>query len=351
MSPLVRKQTSTPGQRGVTLVELMVAIVISLLLVLGAASLYLNTRSTQKAVDQRAALFETGQQALEWLGRDVANAGFYPTAAAFQATPGSAFKGAVTPNFDLAVERITVPATLRAGVFGCARQDLSGQWACQARPEGDGINPDADSLVIAYFSNDTFDLDAGNRADCTRSDAANDKTRNDPARVGVDLDKPANANTKPTEPLLVVNSYFISAATPGGPSSLYCRGNGGGTVELIPNVEQMTVRYGVSDGQSDTPIRYLDAAQVSALTDVTVERVTGNGVSSVTLNGWRRVVSVRLCVMVRSDPQTRMNTVTSANVDDCTGTAVAQAPGVVLKTFSQVFGLKNRLQATSATGT
>ena len=61
MIDLTRRRGASPAHRGdqagVTLVELMVTIAINLLLVLAATLLYLNTRNTQKAVDERGAVF------------------------------------------------------------------------------------------------------------------------------------------------------------------------------------------------------------------------------------------------------------------------------------------------------
>lgn len=68
--------TFCSAPKGLTLVELMVAVAINLVLVLAATLLYLNTRSTQKMVDEKSAVSETGQFALALLGRELTLAGF-----------------------------------------------------------------------------------------------------------------------------------------------------------------------------------------------------------------------------------------------------------------------------------
>ncbi len=352
-------------QRGLTLVELMVAIVLNLLLVLAAASIYLNTRATQRAVDQRSALLESGQQVLELVGRDVANAGFYPTVSVEPDKAGGAPRSNVLMSFDGAAgdEGLSLPDAFRYGIFGCSNGDFNvGNASCVTT--GNGVVTTSDALVISYFTNDTFSLDVGNRADCTRSDAANDATHNPMSRVGsISVDKQvkdANGNTStvktpvartsndnlvPLAPLFVFNRYVVRPSDsnqPNGPRSLWCSGNGnnGGqaSVELIPNVEQFTVRYGVLGASGQSPVTYMSASDLAASGDKNF-----NGVA---YTPWERVVAVRICVMVRSDPQTRLDSGSATAVTDCAGNSVNQPAGVSFRTFSQVFGLKNRQNGT-----
>lgn len=90
--------------RGLTLVELMVAMVIGLVVVLVATRLFVGSRATQRATDETAALFETGQMVLELLGREIANAGFYPVVST-EPTVGSGVPSTnVLVSYDAAVK-------------------------------------------------------------------------------------------------------------------------------------------------------------------------------------------------------------------------------------------------------
>lgn len=342
------------SQRGLTLVELMVAIALNLLVILAVSMLYLNTRSTQKTVDQRAALLESGQQVLEQLGRDVANAGFYPAVSTEAAVAGGADLSNVLMGFSGATDsaHMNLPDAYRFGIYGCTGQtfDTNGN-GCAAQLTG--VRAGSDALVVSYFTNDTFSLDVGNRSDCTHADAANDATYNKAERVGSVTTTATDANGQktststprtqnddlvPNAPILVINRYFLDVGGNGN-TSLWCRGNGRPVpVELIPNVEQITVRYGVMGSGSAAPVKYMTAADLSASRAQVLDGVS--------YEPWERVVSVRLCVMVRSDPQTRLNEATSATVTDCAGNSVTQPAGVSFRTFSQVFGVKNRLTGT-----
>ena len=66
--------------QGLTLVELMIALAISMVLVLAATSMYLATRESQRSVDQASAAHEAAAYTLRTLGRELMNAGFFPAA-------------------------------------------------------------------------------------------------------------------------------------------------------------------------------------------------------------------------------------------------------------------------------
>ena len=65
-------------ERGLTLIELMVAMAISLIIVVAAAYVYLASRESQRAIDRSSSSRETGAFIVQMLGRDIMNAGFYP---------------------------------------------------------------------------------------------------------------------------------------------------------------------------------------------------------------------------------------------------------------------------------
>ena len=65
------------GQLGLTLVEMMVAMVLGLLILLAVSSIYLGSRQTFRLQDDNARLQETGRYALEVMGRSIRQAGFW----------------------------------------------------------------------------------------------------------------------------------------------------------------------------------------------------------------------------------------------------------------------------------
>lgn len=359
-------------QRGVTLVELMVAIAINLVLVLAATLLYLNTRGTQKAVDERGAMFESGQFALELLGREIAQAGFYPVTGTEPASASQGFQTSVRMTFDRAASQMvnagaTGVTAYQGGLFGCAGQTLTESHACAPHTSTTGTAAGSDAFAVAYFTSDAMSVAVGQRADCTRADVANDATvALNTTRLGTvpGTGTPANATTgaaatpdrlrteaglPPASPLMVINQYFLGASTFTSESgskintfALKCRGNGrnvrfGDDIELVPGVEQMVLSYGLKDLSSGAPVRYVSASDVSALQPMQD--------GDQTLTGWQRVVSVRVCVLVRSlsnNTAVRNAAGKALNVTDCRGNAVSRTDGAQVRTFERVFSVKNR---------
>ena len=65
--------------RGLTLVEMMVAMVIGLVIVAGLSTVFVNTSVARNEVELSADVIENGQYALVALSRDLAQTGFYGT--------------------------------------------------------------------------------------------------------------------------------------------------------------------------------------------------------------------------------------------------------------------------------
>jgi type IV pilus assembly protein PilW len=371
MSPLKPIHGTTGASRGLTLVELMVALAISLTLVVAASMLFLNTRFSQRATDERGQLQETGQMVLELLGSQIGNAGFYPMINVEAGSATGADTTAASPSYRNSIKNITnnvIPSALASGIYGCAdgivKDDLSG---CDANEVN--VNPDgSDSLALSYFTGDAMSIDLGSRADCTRSDVGNDNTYNNVGRVGsftvikTGADGAQTSTSKsrgqedlglpPLQPMLGINifqlqnfSYVDDSGRTVNTFALTCRGNGNGlnaVVVLVPGVEQLTLRYGVVNDTSWTPARYLTGSEVSALTSKVMD---GDAIAPKLLEKWDLVVTVRVCVLVRSlNPGAAR--VTSSSITDCNGNAYTPAPGTTAQTFTQLFGVKNKLKQT-----
>jgi type IV pilus assembly protein PilW len=354
-------------QTGLTLVELMVALGISLVLILAASTLYLSTRATQKAVDERGQVFESGHAVMRILGRDLSRAGFYPVIAEEARLPGQSDKQGLRFTYAGAMAHITgnaPPAGLAYGVFGCDGAQVSKDYmGCVAAASDAKLKlsaDDSDGILVSYFTSDAFSLDVGDRADCTRADAANDEVFNK-ARVGtVITDQGDKAKEKevsrqgegaigfaPALPILVVNRYALRPmvyTTDGGVEvrtfELVCRGNGagGGTstfASLITGVERLGIRYGVfKDAENRVPVRYLTSAEVNVLPNLVSQ---GN-----TFRPWQQVVAVEICVMVRSFSRSNLAN-SGVSLTDCDGQAYSpEQKGAVVRKMVQVFGLRNR---------
>lgn len=315
-------------QRGLTLVELMIAVAINLVVVLAAAYLYLNGRQTQRAVEERSAIFENGQLALELIGKDIGNAGYYP---AHMHEPGAMLQ----VNMGSYVNPAPLVAAFNAGVFGCS----NGRFQNGACVNADGTAYKHDGLLLNYFTDDNLNLAAGARADCQGSRVDNDAGINQ-ARAGGAW---KSANLPPESPLFVSNGYTLremAYSADGGARTintfgLACLGNGSASYQvLVPGIEQFRVRYGLRDASAARASQYVDAAAANNAVNVVV--------NDQTLSAWQRVVSIQVCVVARSLTSTRFNGAGDDTRTDCDGQTFP-SDGVQRRRFLQVFAVKNRL--------
>lgn len=78
--------SSTRAQAGLSLIELMVAILISTLLLLGVLELYINTSRTDRTSNELARVQENGRLVMELLSREARRAGYQGCVAASSST-------------------------------------------------------------------------------------------------------------------------------------------------------------------------------------------------------------------------------------------------------------------------
>jgi type IV pilus assembly protein PilW len=319
--PMVPVHRST--MRGFSLVELLVALAISMVLVAGAAYVYLSTSKTQSAMFEKAFATETAHYAMDVLGRDLENAGFYPSIR----VSGSAAVATVTvETYVNPVKTGTIPAAYNAPVFGCKGQTYQPAATTPACGAHTGT-VDADTLVLNSYSNDSYGLDTGNRADCLRKDSANDP-------VNAARKNPTVALT-PLSPLFVSNRYTLLPTTMQieGRSvstfSLACNGNG-----VDPASDSY---YPMVVGIDQLRFYYLIRASDTAASKF--QRADG-----VTATDWPNVVSVRVCLLARSMQAAKLQGSTSYTIQDCDGVNTSFTDGVERRIFSQVFAMKNHSQ-------
>jgi len=76
-NPMLKKQTQTTQQHGVTLLELMVAMAVSSFIMLGISNIYLSTKKSYVIHDEFSRIQENGRYATETLSTNIRNAGFF----------------------------------------------------------------------------------------------------------------------------------------------------------------------------------------------------------------------------------------------------------------------------------
>ena len=269
-------------QTGRSLVEIMIALVIGFV-VLGALMLNtIGTGDSGRRQDAAAELETEGRVALNLIATQIRLAGRSPLRV--NTSPGAAdtnYTGIGLRGCDNGFQDYH---------FGAAPQisDL----VCQAA--GPGSHGAAFSVV---YEADTSTSGAVPALDCRGSNKHLQQI-------------PSVTDPSVTVPI-VENRFHIGAPTTGVTrTGLYCAGSGAlQNDEMIPNVESMTLEYGISAGKvgvgttatpvavmSNQVVRYLDQTDLDAY----MAKYVGKPVNL--QDEWSRVVSVRVCVLMASDP-------------------------------------------------
>ncbi|MDM8347608.1 prepilin-type N-terminal cleavage/methylation domain-containing protein [Pseudomonas sp. sp1636] len=149
-------------QRGLSLIELMVAVLISTLLILGVTELFSRTSAADRANTELARMQESGRLALEIIGQDARRAGYQGCVAADTSTP---FPSGGTLPDDAISSTATTNLTFRYATpgSGCGPVALNFEPAITYTNAGSGISRNNDPILDNATMQVTF-IPAGNAA-------------------------------------------------------------------------------------------------------------------------------------------------------------------------------------------
>ncbi len=293
-------------QRGLTLIEIMIALLIGVFLTVGILQIFASSKQAYRLQENLSRLQENGRFAIDFITKDVRMAGFAgcmskATVAITNSTdvkspnPNPATFPAVSTGL-IGNENITNNwSTLACGasnecVTGTDALSLQSASSCGAQLTGNTI---PDNANIQIPSSNTCGIAANDVlliSDCTKAElfvatnASNGSGKQTVAHANNQNLQAHLTNSFGNDAELFVPkliSYFIRIGTSGGAPSLYRVDNtkaaSGGTnpVELIEGIENMQVLYGVdSDATQDfIPNYYVDASQVTDWTKVISVRI------------------------------------------------------------------------------
>ena len=343
-----RNFQSSQKQRGTTLVELLVAVAVTLALVTLAGGIYLFTHDSQNARKRKLEVDEMGSFAMQLLGRDIKNAGYYPTV---MPANGANFAETYPP-----VNKTTQANQIQAWIapfplylsplFGCDSAEFNPNTGLCVVNAGANASK-FDSIVLNRFTFESAPMGTttGGRRDCTGSDVGND-----PSNTGRLNASNANGGLSPIAPLFVSNRYALrptnvwvdrqNIAT----QSLVCSGNGSTSQAyhpLLSGIEEMRFRYGVFETvDNKVPTRFLKALEINALPSLQVDGQD--------LKAWDRVVAVEVCLLVNSlggAPKLQDKANQATTYQNCSGETVNSDGRNLRKRYLQRFALRNRLNS------
>lgn len=335
--------------RGLSLVELMVALAIGLVVIGAVLVSYLSSSSNSQQSTSLAQMSEDATVALNVLRGQIAMVGYSRPIGTITATNSAgnpvevlnrAYKGFNNDSNDF----ITGCDGGLGGFVDNRAKDLNiSDLTC---PTSATANTDPDSIAIAYEA----DVDNTFRVGTAPNEVPSDC-------LGQEL-LPRTETGIAATTYVASNRFFIGTNGTTGQRELYCQGNGGVPLPLpgndtinanstqqplVENIVDLQITYGIADTQvtgGNTTVlkearRYLTATQIRALATAVPPST----------DLWNRVVSVRICVEVRSAKPAAPG---EANLNlggyvNCQGGAQRPTDGHLHRSFWTTVVLHNRI--------
>lgn len=238
-------------QQGMSLIELMIAMVVSLVLIGGVGTVYVSSKRSYQARDQLSLMGESARVALEALTKHLEHAG-YATPAKLPLGNYMYVKGDANPP-------VAACGGSDTGVHASLPLTTFAARATQDDYKPDGVNPSGDAISVRFIGDDSLFSDCANGVLPTS------------CRAGVGPSMEAG---------LIYNTFFVNVS--GGQPSLMCSGSRNvAAVPVVPGVEHIQFMYGVDANSDSTVDKYVNASTVGA-------------------GEWQQVVSIKIAILVRS---------------------------------------------------
>lgn len=321
---------ATYKERGVSIVELMVAMAIGLVLMLVIASLYVANKRTFRTQDDQSRLQESSRAALDVLGYHIRLAGFVDVADDparvntmvdpnnlpwLQKTDTNHTKDMLATFFDADARYIGIKALMGCdGPFNSVTS-VALPWGCS----GTGPN----SITVAYQAQPTVLGGTAVRTANTYQDTLG--AYNSATGQGGDCGAQDVSGTAalPKGPL-AINRFYIDTAT----NRLMCVGNGDPTKPrpIAEGVEDMQIRYGIIP---------------TTVGAAPMDSFVGRYVTATNVTDWSRVLAVHVCLLIAS-PSPKIAGGTSY-YKDCNNASKTNADGKIRQTFNATFTMRNNV--------
>jgi type IV pilus assembly protein PilW len=297
----------TPGQRGLTLIEVMIAMVLGILLLLGISSMFMSNKRIYKEQESMSRLQENARFAIDMLMYDIRMAGY---------TGCNNDMGQVVNHLTGAANDDSMYSFANAIEGSESKADWVPSGSTDIVDDADADHADDSSMVVAAtdaitvryleptgiklstaMTGNTVNLSVPGPGDLADGDiiAVSDCGSTDIMQlsaapttslqhaVGDTAPPPGNATnalqklygTDAEISTYISRRYYIGAGT-GNTPSLYRVTNGGAPQELIEGVQQMQILYGEDTSGDMIADTYVNAANVAS---------------------WINVVSIRLALL------------------------------------------------------
>lgn len=324
--------------RGLSLVELMVAITIGLIIMAAVSSLFVSSKQTYTTQDSLARLQENARFAMQFLIKDIRLAGYFGCLDTVDATTtNTSLNGGTDFN-----NRVFFPVE---GV-----ENASGTWSRSASAIPTGIKTGTDAFVVRMADesasaniapgmlNGFSTLNVNSVTPFTLNDnvIVSDCEGGDVMQItgiaGTALQHSAGSLRKAYEPpariiKIVTRQYFIRTKTVDGkPVPVLMRDENGTANELVEGVENLQVLYG-----EDTDLPPDGVANIYRKANVIAD--------------WTKITSIRIGILARTIDNKNTDVDNGTYDVDGDGTNELAAPGDLYRRriFQATVQLRNRL--------
>jgi type IV pilus assembly protein PilW len=328
-SYLSRHPSSRHFVQGLTLIEMMVSIVIGMFMVAAILAVYAGASGAARTAEAQGRMNEDAHAALTILTQQIRMAGSNP----------------IQPNRTTAAPRNPAFPAGSFAIRGCEGKfsNVTVTTAISTLTCASGTSTLPDSIAVSYeadrYNTVPTTTGLGTPTDCTGS-----------ALTVVTTNVVAATTTLPGTATIAINYYvadnrfYIGTSTAVTSPSLYCKGiNNINAQPLVENIEDMQFTYGTSPAgtATGTVAGYLDADAVD--TNATAD-TTGATLAGLTQAArWARVVTVRICIVARSERPVAANAA-SAQYVRCDGSIVTTPPDLRLRrAYHTTVVLRNQL--------
>ncbi|QNK00349.1 PilW family protein [Dyella telluris] len=324
--------TTPLSQRGLSLIELMVAMAIGLVMLATLASLYASNSKTHNEFSKTSAQVENGRFAIQSIEQDVAQSGFYGRASLVASSPSYIDPDPCATAKTLlgfsASPTLTLPNGVVGMVYGAAVPSCLSSY---------NVAPNSEILIVRYASGDaSASVDTTNYflqlSQCSQDLAP---LAFDTAASAFTLQTLACNGTKAEIRKYVERIYFLSTCDTCTPNSdniptlkVAELSNGALVVSsLVQGIQDIHYSYGIDRDQNGSPDCYVDDPTIDNTANCGTISPTYSWVNPVT--NWYNVTAVRVSVLARNvDPtvgwtDTRSYSIGRTVVD---GGAVADGP-------------------------
>lgn len=291
-------------QQGLSLIEMMVAIVISMLLMAGVVSIFVNNKQTYRVQEAVSRLQENGRFAMMFLTKDIRMADFWGCAGSTSNVTNqviSADNGTTQPPIDIGIGGVS--GSDNGGLNGSDTIVLQGAY-------GSGLSIASHNVNAASFSLNTVDhgFEDGDiviTSDCEKADIWMITNANSGSTVTIvgntgNVQNNLKNQNKPSLEYPEGNmfkafnySYSIQTGASGEPALF--RSENGVDSELVEGIEDMQIKYGEDTDSDGTANVYRDAGSVTNMENVVsisvtiIVRTMEDNVALTTADGDKRI--------------------------------------------------------------